>query len=271
MVKQFCYFAACCFFSVTGARADSLQPVYDVLGAIGVARNGVYVDAKDERLQQNTPVQVSFQGSFGANMGAYFALSEPGVVRIYAQSWGQPDNATDTQAFAYFADYLTVSGAPENSFLQITFSVDGTGNDNYDGIRSNPRSAFLLQDTLTMNGQICSPVLNTSISTDVSGSCQLVAPVADGQPIQFILQLQGDAENRSGDSSVLDFSHTGRITSIELLDAAGSRLPDSLISTASGFTYPGPAVSTPEPISILLLGLGSSVLGVVHRRKRTCK
>lgn len=242
-------------------NADTLQPSFRVSGSILANRT---TPLNHEDVSASSLVEVSSSDALGPVSGTYFAQAQPGLLRIYAASTGVSNASGSAAAFAYAQDYLTVSGALEGALLQATFSVDGTGNDNYDGIRPFSRTAFLAQDSVFLGGEGCNPVPNTRTPGSVSGTCSVSVALStvNGSvaPVPLTMILHGETENQSGDVSVIDFSHTAQIFSLDVYNQTGQLLPGTQITSASGFAYPSATSTVPEPATWMLLGISGIVI-----------
>lgn len=69
-----------------------------------------------------------------------------------------------------------------------------------------------------------------------------------------------------GGYSLVDFLNTAEVTDLSFFDATGKEITDYTFNAASMYDYQGHANVTPEPVSMLLFGLGGVTLALIRRK-----
>jgi hypothetical protein len=92
--------------------------------------------------------------------------------------------------------------------------------------------------------------------------------VQSGDVIDFDLFLVAAAYGSdAGGSGSANYFDTAGVSSLMLINGNGSPVIGADIITASGTQYPNGSIATPEPPSLLLLGLGLLMIGIVQTRR----
>lgn len=139
--------------------------------------------------------------------------------------------------------------------------MHGTGND-----AGNQNATYVGADLMGFAVDIsagtggCGSTAPGRVNGTFNQTCTSSVAIENGTAYHFIMHLQGYSESE-GPVQILDFSNTATVQSVAVYDSAGNLVPEAVIQTASGVTYPT-ASTVPEPSTIVLLGLGLVISGV---------
>jgi len=149
------------------------------------------------------------------------------------------------------------------STLQFTFSAEGTstapGYPDGTGVFFGIDAYLYDNDTFAPGtpNQTIYPDANFAVALGNGTTSNILVdvPVVDGTAeLNYILVAEADCEVGVNCSASADFADTLAITGAEAYDANGNLIPNATIVSESGFN-PN-ATNTPEPSSVLLLGVG---------------
>ena len=160
--------------------------------------------------------------------------------------------------FAGFDDTLHFGGNLQSGYTaRYIFRAEGTNSgsgplaDLAVGIAGNPDESFFA----TWNGY--SSEIWATQSYAISGTAAQSVHVQFSNQVVFDTDLYADGSNLTGLS---DFSATLTLTEVQIFNASGQQVFDVSATSDSGTIY-----QTPEPVSMITLGLG--LAGMLRRRK----
>ena len=170
---------------------------------------------------------------------------------------------------ASFSDLITTpAGAFAPGFLDIRGDLEGV----FVGLDGS--SPLVAEDTLMLRALdpatdniIAQTTLASGFTngSPASGPIHLLVPIRPDGSVSFIfiglLGAEVIAQETVG-SIAADFSHTARITSVELLDPGGNPLGPVTIAGSSGAVYGADATAAPEPGTFGLMGFAGLVLAI---------
>jgi hypothetical protein len=181
---------------------------------------------------------------------AYTALG--GFAQATDTSLASPGTIVAT-AISQSSDMLSVGRFHGPAFLTGTFNLDGT-------ITGAEAFGFLdvtFDDLTTNHTAECTDLVLIEVFSAPSDITQctnsLRVNVNDQVNMTLFLEVQAEAGAVFGTLTTADFSHTGFVSSLDLLDSSGIPITGASIVAASGTVYPS---SVPEPSCILLLCSG---------------
>lgn len=211
---------------------------------------------------------------------------------------GMPDPSYFTaygggsQADAVISDTLFLSGAPSSGFLRFSLSLDGTlglTQDTpgyydsfveailYAGVGNSSTQVAPLQFCYAPDGGLCSASASSTPGA-VSGTAIVDLPYSGSTPqISFVLVAAaecyagGSAPQPGNCNASADFSNTGTVNGIGILNSNNQFVPGATFTSASGYTYPN-LVSAPEPNALsvfLAFSLLTAILPLRQRKTRT--
>jgi hypothetical protein len=213
---------------------------------------------------QDFPVQGGFSllsGSSSAS-ASYGVLHASAAASINLQgSGGSLPTQIVSSSSAGFTDTFTVSD-PSAVFLDFTGTLDGIVQG---GVAAGTTGLFL-----SANGGIQSCGVSPQLSGNgpVGGSCTVAWSLDLSRSVTLSVGLLAQAGASIDQTNVLpeltgqtvDYSNTGEIFA-QVFDINGNELSSTLISTASGTSYPeSPAASVPEPNTLTMLSFGLALV-----------
>jgi len=193
-------------------------------------------------------------GTLGTFATAIVQNYASGTFQVGSSSGGAPFAAV---GIAEFVDTWNVINAGSNGFVDLTFSTTGTVT------TSDPRTFGL-----------ASVMVNNTSGGSVPGTESFSLPFTLGTllPIDVILFggvafLDFPNPNPYNASGTADFSHTVRLTQVEIVNAAGNPISGASISAGSGTLYPlSPLNVVPVPSTLILFVTGMLGMGLARRK-----
>jgi len=187
-------------------------------------------------------------------------------------------------AIATLRDVVSVPGPAGQGTLRLMWRVTGgvdAGWSTTDPLQTNTLAgvdlSFVCAASVGNTPLDCpDPRLQWTGVTGVDESVNVDVPIFFGQSVQYQLGIVLQASAGTGNllsadtiaflgHAVGDFSSTGVLVDVAVLDSLGNPLDKSGIRSESGFRYD--LVSVPEPCTALLLSLGLVGLAVTRRSR----
>lgn len=210
----------------------------------------------------------------------------------------------ESLAFAQASDNVSITASSATpAWFRMTFDVEGTHTRLVDyptpalagGNGGGYRLATMLHDTtLSLEHGSSWTSLYSAVSDPVAGGLNEVVPPTvtpvvstvttprigiTGQGAHFILNLQtlvrfganNVDDGRLVFALVNDYGNTVTLRGVEVFDANDALISDAVVTGASGYLYPllgaaPPPAAVPEPAVLVLVGLGTFVVGRRLRR-----
>lgn len=239
-----------------------------------------WVLSDSHSLSDMTPYAASASGSFTtAFSGLHMTLSATASLFCghgEASCCPGPDcyaGSAGAGGYMEMVDYFeTGSSVPKGASMQVTYTLDASGNGTSD------RQSFVMLDSdLELDGNdfglACSAGRHfVNLGDPIATVCTESIPVDPNEIVTMLLTVNGSVSASGDTNSYLNALNTAKITSVLLVDANGNSL-DLPLYDASGYNYNAAAVvppvspaSTPEPSSLVLLG--SVAIGMAGLRCR---
>jgi len=210
-----------------------------------------------------------WNGADGFASASASAVAQIGQLGVFAEgdsAWTDGVPAPGITAvgtgWAEFSDMLTISAGSQ---LVLNFDIAGSGNvPAFFAVPGNTVfSPTNYYEVLTPGGQFpiffnYTPGTPFAIDVYLTVSTGAIAACND-----LAVPPKCSASN------VGDYSHTAKLTSVEVLDAQGNPLSNATITSDSGFDYSGsgPTQSTPEPAPWLLTAVIAGLALVVRQAR----
>jgi hypothetical protein len=174
---------------------------------------------------------------------------------------------------AAITDTLFLHGAPSTGFLRFNLALDGSLTLIEDFADPTAFVSALLEVGIGSPGQ-AAPISFSGNLAFVSGTNSIDLPYSGSSPQIFVdLVLNATCENGQGPKpgnciAIADFSNTGTVEGIGILDSNHQIVPTATFTSASGYSYPPLAASVPEPNTFGLTFAAGSVLVAIGRIRR---
>jgi hypothetical protein len=238
----------------------------------------VYCDSSNG---SGTDGPLSFQASLGTGRASvsldYGVFKGSADIALYSTASALPRNLNlDSVATGSASDTWLITGGTGIGYMQLTWSVDGTASSFSQSSNGTSGVGTYSDAYFSMDAHISattfgSVTLPTELSTGAvreSGTYQMPGRAAFNfdRPINVVFfgsvvamlgtNAQFASASFSGEAHA-DFSHTARLTGVEIYDASGLLLRDAVISAESGTLYPLAAVPEVPGAAMMLLGIGA--------------
>jgi hypothetical protein len=214
-----------------------------------------------------------------------FARAYFGSLGVKSYNWAHDGNVTvlgpagifsygsNSSANASFTDEWSVyvDGYEANTpgTLSVAVSLEGTRTDSWDNhfatLNLNfydytNHQGYYLNNAYEGNYNITIPFLfNAKNNVSMSLTAESVAGFEGYNDARGVLT--------QGGNSLIDFLNTAEVTGMSFFDASGNNITDYTFTASSMYDYHTNVIVTPEPVSMLLFGLGGGILVVFRRRK----